>query len=161
MRQWTNHHWYLWCLAFVKHRLIKRKTSFMWSSICQSLPAYRRPEIFFPVLCFNVNTNMITFPLSILRDKHSSGLESVAWWICCGLPCRMDCHCPVFIWIFCMILYLYIWIVVQYTHTSARILWTCRGGPVPDWRRSDATSVGPIPARLWSAATRPLGFGNK
>ena len=32
--------------------------------------------------------------LSILR-----GLESMAWRICCGLPCQMGCHCLIFIWI--------------------------------------------------------------
>ena len=93
--------------------------------------------------------------LSILRDKHSSGARE------CGpadllraavldglsLP---HLHLNIY---FSMILYVYIWIVMWYMHSSARILWTCRGGPVTGRRRSDATSIGPIPARLWCAGT--------
>ena len=40
-------------------------------------------------------------------------------------------------------------------------MWTCRGWPVTGRRRSDATSIGPIPVRLWCAAARPLGYGSK
>ena len=36
------------------------------------------------------------------------GLESVAWQICCRLPCQMGCHCLIFILIFFLWFHTYI-----------------------------------------------------
>ena len=56
-----------------------------------SLRCRRNPE---PILRFS--------EIDTLR-----GHESVAWRICCGLPCQIGCHCLIFVWIFFVWFYTY------------------------------------------------------
>ena len=98
--------------------------------------------------------------LSILRDKHSSGARE------CGLAVLLQAAVPdglslshlhwnIFLYDFILI-YLNSCVIHVYQCTNPVDLSWRTGG-----RRSDATSVGLTPARLWCAPTRPLGYGSK
>ena len=82
------------------------------------------------------------------------GLESVAWRICCGLPCQMGCHCLTFIWIFFFYDFIFIYLNSRVIHTyqcttPVNLLWRTGAGPMLQPSNRFRPSCGVLPHAHW------------